>query len=66
MKKEVCNYCGKELDIFDKQENFVIHNQQIGYGSVHDGDSAYLRLCCDCFDKLVSECKVNPIIEADY
>jgi hypothetical protein len=25
-----------------------------------------LQLCCDCFDKLVSECNVSPIEEVDY
>jgi hypothetical protein len=24
-----------------------------------------LQLCCDCFDKLVSECNVSPIEEVD-
>jgi hypothetical protein len=24
-----------------------------------------LQLCCDCFDKLVSECNVFPIEEVD-
>ena len=54
--KRVCNYCGKELDLFDLQEDFSIHRQHIGYGSIHDGDNVDLQLCCDCFDKLVSEC----------
>ena len=25
--------------------------KQIGYGSVHDGETFNLNLCCDCFDK---------------
>mgnify|MGYP007010767109 CR=1 FL=1 len=61
--KRVCNYCGKELDLFDLQEDFSIHRQHIGYGSIHDGDNVDLQLCCDCFDKLVSECNVSPIEE---
>jgi hypothetical protein len=24
-----------------------------------------LQLCCDCFDKIVSECNVSPIEEVD-
>jgi hypothetical protein len=24
-----------------------------------------LQLCCDCFDRLVSECNVSPIEEVD-
>ena len=63
--KRVCNYCGKELDLFDLQEDFSIHRQHIGYGSIHDGDNVDLQLCCDCFDKLVSECNVSPIEEVD-
>lgn len=60
---EVCNCCGKKLDIFDRQQNFYIHKFQIGYGSAHDGDGVHLQLCCECFDELVKRCKVNPIIE---
>jgi len=63
--KKVCNHCGKELDIFDRQEDFTIHKQQIGYGSIHDGDGVHLQLCCDCFDEFVEDCKVNPIEEAE-
>lgn len=58
----VCNHCGKELDFFDRQEDFSIH-KQIGYGSIHDGDIVCMRLCCDCFDKLIDECCVSPIEE---
>lgn len=57
-----CNRCGKALDMFDLQQNFYI-STSIGYGSIHDGDKVDLRLCCDCFDKLVAACKVSPIHE---
>lgn len=60
--KKICNYCGKELDLFDQQQDFIIHTQ-IGYGSIHDGDRVHCQLCCDCFDKLVGECKISPIVE---
>lgn len=60
MQKKVCNHCGKELDLFDLQQNFIIHTV-IGYGSIHDGDHVHLRLCNDCFDALVGECKISPI-----
>ena len=43
----------------------MIHRQHIGYGSIHDGDNVDLQLCCDCFDRLVSECNVSPIEEVD-
>lgn len=58
--KKLCNICGKELDFFDRQANLTIH-KRLGYGSVHDGSSVHLKLCCDCFDKLVNACKVSPI-----
>ena len=60
----ICNHCGKELDFFDLQNDFSIH-KRIGYGSVHDGDYVHMRLCSDCFDKLVEECEVSPIEEMD-
>lgn len=59
---KVCNRCGKELDFWDIQEDFTLHSR-IGYGSIYDGDGVHLQLCCDCFDKLVEDCKVNPITE---
>lgn len=48
--------------MFDQQQDFIIHTR-IGYGSIHDGDSVHCQLCCDCFDKLVGECEISPIIE---
>lgn len=64
--KTLCNLCGKEFDEWDEQEGFGIHTRA-GYGSKFDGDSVELDLCCECFDrlmdKLVPECKINPIIE---
>ncbi len=58
----VCNRCGKDLDLFDSQQDFTIH-RQIGYGSIYDGDAVTLRLCSKCFDDLVDECVVCPIRE---
>lgn len=60
-----CNLCGKALDAFDEQQEFVIHNEKIGYGSVHDGDSVHLQLCCDCMDKLAEQCMIDPIIDVE-
>ena len=59
---KICNRCGRELDFWDVQEDFTI-DRHIGYGSVHDGDIVNLHLCCDCFDKIVDECKVSPVEE---
>lgn len=68
--KIFCNVCGKEFDVFDKQENFNIHTGEIGYGSRYDGDSINLDMCCDCFDKLMEDlipkCKINPHEEKDF
>ena len=59
-----CNYCGKEMDFFDLQEDFTIH-KTIGYGSGYDGETVELHMCCSCFDKIVSECKICPIVIYD-
>lgn len=60
-----CNRCGHPLDVWDIEQNLNIHKERLGYGTVHDGDSVDLHLCCSCFDKLVAECKINPITERD-
>ena len=71
MKKVICNMCGKELDVWDLQENqdYSLHTK-IGYGSKHDGDNVNLDLCCDCFDKILDKiiplCKHNPITEGGF
>lgn len=59
---KVCNMCGKELDFFDIQQDFAIH-RQVCYGSIYDGEHVDLHLCCECFDKVVADCKINPIEE---
>lgn len=60
--KNVCNLCGKELEFFDLQNDFTIH-RKVQYGSIYDGYTVNLKLCCDCFDDLVQQCKVNPMSE---
>lgn len=55
MKILKCDFCGKELNELDSQENFGFHYQHIGYGSQYDGESIDIDLCCDCFDKMMSE-----------
>lgn len=56
-----CNFCGKELDLFDIQADFSIRKNPVGYGSVHDLESVDLRLCCGCFDLIVNTCMISPI-----
>jgi hypothetical protein len=60
--KRICNFCGKEMDMWDAQQRFTICGR-IGYGSIHDGDFVCLHLCCNCFDVLVSNCEISPIRE---
>jgi hypothetical protein len=62
-EKKLCNHCGKELDVFDLQQDFTLH-KDIGYGSIYDGDSVHYQICCECFDKIAEECVVFPIIES--
>lgn len=56
-----CNHCGKPLDEWDLQEDFKIHTA-VGYGSKYDLSKVELQLCCDCFDKLVDECVISPVV----
>ena len=57
-----CHHCGKALDEWDLGENFKIHTE-VGYGSKYDLSVIDLRLCCDCFDRLVDECVLSPIVK---
>lgn len=61
-KKIVCSRCGTELDAFDVQQDFTIH-KKVQYGSIYDGCTVHYQLCCDCFDHLVGECRVNPVLD---
>ena len=63
-EKRVCNKCGKEFDIWDKQESFNIY-RRLGYGTIYDGDDLELDLCCKCMEELIAGCKISPIIEKD-
>lgn len=67
MIKRICNMCGKEMDVYDLQENFSLHSR-IGYGSVFDEDKIDIDLCCSCFDKTMKEyiipnCTITPVTE---
>lgn len=63
-EKRVCNICGKELNLFDEQENFS-HEGVVKYGSVFDGDEISLNICCSCMDKIIMSCKVTPLKTQD-
>ena len=60
-EKVFCNKCGKEMDIFDKQEDFTICKDRLGYGTKFDGEKLKIRLCCDCMEELIDSCKILPI-----
>ena len=47
-----CTMCGKKFDVWDEQENFCFQHR-VGYGSAHDGDVICLKLCCNCFDRVI-------------
>ena len=54
MLKRVCNICGKEFDLWDRQEGFGF-DYLVGYGSKYDGEHLQADFCCDCFDSLMNE-----------
>ena len=56
-----CNKCGKEMNIWDRQEKFSIHSI-CGYGTKYDGSEIQLNLCCDCMEELIDICVVSPVI----
>ena len=50
-KRKRCAMCGRKFELHDKFANFNFE-KQIGYGSVHDGKTLKINLCCECFDRL--------------
>ena len=65
MNKTICNFCGKEFDVWDHQEKFGL-NHYVGYGSKFDGEHIVVDMCCDCFDELMDtyilpRCKISPL-----
>lgn len=63
MKKAICNMCGKEFSFWDKQEDFHIYSDYVGYGSKYDESTLELDLCCDCMDKIIDMCKISPVTD---
>lgn len=60
-----CSKCGKKLNVFDKQENFVFHGR-LGYGSKYDEMILDLQLCCECMDGIIESCKHRPVHDDEY
>lgn len=54
MKKTICDFCGKEFDLWDTQEDFGF-SYRVGYGSKFDECDIDVDLCTDCFDKMMDE-----------
>ena len=50
MKKQSCTMCGRRFQLNDKYADLHFE-KQIGYGSIHDGETFKIDLCCECFDK---------------
>lgn len=61
--EKICNKCGRVLDIFDIQEDFSIHKENLGYGTKYDTDKLNITLCCSCMEKLIDSCCVSPVEE---
>ena len=63
-----CTLCGKKMDMWDRQEDFKL-NYHVGYGSKYDTTIVDVRLCCDCFDKIIDHIaihgKYDPVV-AEY
>lgn len=60
-REYICNRCGKKMNEYDIQERLSVC-QEMGYGSKFDGEYVEFDLCCDCFDAIIEECKISPII----
>lgn len=57
-----CNFCGRQLDIFDLNEDYSIH-KILGYGTEYDGSKIDLNFCCECMNNIISKCAISPISE---
>lgn len=68
MKLTVCNVCGKNFDKSDREQN-ACFTHTIGYGSLFDGQTLVLDLCCECFDSLLDgllgQCKISPLLDGE-
>ena len=58
--RPVCNLCGKRFDRKDVRQNFTIKSV-VGPGSDYEGSRVIMRMCCDCFDRILEGCEVSPI-----
>lgn len=56
-----CSKCGADLDRMCEPPAFIIRTT-LGYGSDYDGAEIELVMCPKCADRLVSSCKIDPIL----
>lgn len=63
--KRRCNLCGKELDMWDLQEDFSIRHSEIGYGSRYDMCSLDIWFCCSCMDSIIDDCVIKPVADLE-
>lgn len=61
--KIYCNKCGRLILPF---EDYVsVPPQAIGYGSKFDGGFVDMDVCYGCFDGMVSEWAIPPVVGCD-
>ena len=60
-----CNRCGRIIVFGDmhNKEDYVLIQKEWGYFSRKDGRKYTLRMCEDCYDRLVNECVIPPRID---
>lgn len=60
-----CNVCGRKIVFGEKhnKEDYVLIQKEWGYFSDKDGKKYTLRMCENCYDKLVAACVIPPEIE---
>ena len=60
-----CNMCGRKIKKKKKhdKEDYVLIQKEWGYFSDKDGKKYTLRMCENCYDKLVAACVIPPEIE---
>ena len=57
--------CGRKIVFGEKhnKEDYVLIQKAWGYFSDKDGKKYTLRMCENCYDKLVAACVIPPEIE---
>lgn len=60
MANKICNKCAKEFDMWDEQEGIIVF-RKLGYGTVYDGETLDLNLCCGCVESLIESCIISPL-----